>query len=457
LPPRFYCDDFRKTGYSIAQHFTVLYNWDVTEPAMARQSVQKLRRIDDLPQTDIEQKEFQDQRGACTMFRFLTAGESHGPCLTMIVEGLPAGLAVEKSIVDADLRRRQGGYGRGGRMKIEKDAIRFLSGVRHGKTLGSPVTMQVENLDWVNWEERMNAEPVETPMEPVSRVRPGHADFTGAMKYGHSDVRNVIERSSSRETASRVAVGGLCRQFLAQFGITVRSHVLSVADVGYESPRSMTRDVYPDELWERVEASQMRCADSDLTEKMIARILEAKRNGDTCGGVFEVVALGVPLGLGTFSQWDRRLGARLGTAMMSIPSVKAMEIGSGFGAANVTGSHVHDVLRHGEDGSWYHLSNNAGGIEGGISNGEPIVVRVGVKPIPTLAHPLPSVDLATGENIDQSRYERSDVCVVPAAGVVGEAMMAIVLAEALLEKYGGDSIEETLRNYHAGQTTVAGA
>ncbi|MBA2391397.1 MAG: chorismate synthase [Ktedonobacteraceae bacterium] len=381
------------------------------------------------------------------MFRFLTAGESHGPALTMVVEGLPAGLTIEKTLIDADLRRRQGGYGRGGRMKIEKDAVRFLSGVRHGKALGSPITMQIENLDWVNWEERMNAAPVEADMDVVTRVRPGHADFTGAMKYGQSDVRNVIERSSSRETASRVAVGGLCRQLLLQFGITIYSHVLSIVDVSYEGERGMTRDAYPQEMWEAVEASPMRCADAALTEKMIARILEAKRDGDTCGGVFEVVAFGSPIGLGSYSQWDRRLSTRLGMAMMSIPSVKAMEIGAGFAAAHNTGSHVHDVLRHAENGQWSHLSNNAGGIEGGITNGEPIVARVGVKPIPTLAHPLPSVDLATGENIDQSRYERSDVCVVPAAGVVGEAMMAIVLTEAMIEKFGGDSIEEMLKNY----------
>ncbi len=383
------------------------------------------------------------------MFRFLTAGESHGPCLTMIVEGLPAGLSIDKQTIDIDLRRRQGGYGRGGRMKIEKDTVRILSGVRHGKTLGSPITLYIENLDWVNWEERMSPTPVEAEMEPVTRVRPGHADFTGAIKYGHQDVRNVIERSSSRETAARVAVGGLCRQFLTQFGISIHSHVLSVVDVGYPTPRPMTPDAYPDSFWEAVEASPMRCADAELSEKMIARILEAKRNGDTCGGTFEVVALGMPIGLGSFSQWDRRLSARLGLAMMSIPSVKAMEIGAGFTATRSTGSQVHDVLRHGENNHWFHLSNNAGGIEGGITDGEPLVVRVGVKPIPSLAHPLPSIDLATGENIEQSRYERSDVCVVPAAGVVGEAMMAIVLTEAVLEKFGGDSIEETLRNYQA--------
>jgi chorismate synthase len=381
------------------------------------------------------------------MFRFLTAGESHGPCLTMIVEGLPAGLPVEKSIIDADLRRRQGGYGRGGRMKIEKDIVRFLSGVRHGKTLGSPIAMQIENLDWANWQERMSTERIDEPTEPVTRVRPGHADFTGAMKYNHDDIRNVIERASSRETASRVAVGGLCRQLLSQFGITIHSHVLSIVDVGYEMQHFLTRGAYSDAMWDAVEASPMRCADAALTEKMIARILEAKQHGDTCGGTFEVVALGVPIGLGSYSQWDQRLSARLGMAMMSIPSAKAMEIGSGFDAAATTGSHVHDVLRHAEDGSWFHMSNNAGGIEGGITNGEPVVVRVGVKPIPTLAHPLPSVDLASGENIDASRYERSDVCVVPAAGVVGEAMMSIVLTVALIEKNGGDSLEEMLRNY----------
>lgn len=383
------------------------------------------------------------------MFRFLTAGESHGPCLTMIVEGLPAGLPVDNAIIDADLRRRQGGYGRGGRMKIEKDTIRFLSGVRHGKTLGSPITMQIENRDWVNWEESMSASPVDAAPEPVTRIRPGHADFSGAIKYGHLDIRNVIERSSSRETAARVAVGGLCRQLLHTFTIAIHSHVLAISEVGYTTPRQFTPDAYPAAMWEAVEASPMRCADADLTEKMIARILEAKRDGDTCGGIFEVVAFGVPIGLGSFSQWDRRLSARLGMAMMSIPSAKAVEIGAGFASARVTGSHVHDVLRHGDDDRWYHLTNNAGGIEGGISNGEPLVVHVGVKPIPTLAHPLPSVDLASGQNIDQSRYERSDVCVVPAAGVVGEAMMAIVLTEAFLEKFGGDSLEELRRNYQS--------
>lgn len=381
------------------------------------------------------------------MFRFLTAGESHGPCLTMIVEGLPAGMLVEKSLIDADLRRRQGGYGRGGRMKIEKDAVQILSGVRHGKTLGSPITMRIANLDWVNWEERMSAAPVATASEPVTRARPGHADYTGAIKYGQSDLRNVIERASSRETAARVAVGSLCRQLLSQFGMAIHSQVLAIAEVSYVPLPPLTRESYSEEWSAAVEASPMRCADPALTENMIARILEGKQHGDTCGGTFEVVALGAPVGLGSYSQWDRRMSARLAMAMMSIPSAKAVEIGAGFAASRLPGSQVHDVLRHNQEQGWFHLSNNAGGIEGGITNGEPIVVRVGVKPIPTLAHPLPSVDLASGANIEQSRYERSDVCVVPAAGVVGEAMMAIVLTEAFIEKYGGDTLEEMTSNY----------
>jgi len=308
--------------------------------------------------------------------------------------------------------------------------------------------MQIENRDWVHWRERMAPDPVETRPEPGRRIRPGHADFTAPIKYGPDDLRNVIERSSSRETASRVAVGGLCRQLLTHFGIAIHSHVLSIVDVAYATRRPLTRDAYPEEMWATVEASPMRCADAMLAERMIARILEAKRDGDTCGGTFEVVALDVPIGLGSFTQWDRRLSARLAMAMMSIPSAKAVEIGAGFTASRITGSHVHDVLRHNDEGQWYHLTNNAGGIEGGITNGEPLVVRVGVKPIPPLAHPLPSVDLASRENIEESRYERSDVCVVPAAAVVGEAMMAIVLTEAIIEKYGGDSLNEMQKHYH---------
>lgn len=375
----------------------------------------------------------------------------------MIVEGIPAGAPFDVEAIDAQLRRRQGGYGRGGRMKIERDQIDVLSGVRHGHTMGSPITLRIENRDWVNWQERMSATPVEAEFDAVTQVRPGHADLTGALKFGHDDVREVIERASSRETAARVAVGAVCRQLLAQFGVVIHSHVLSVAEVGYpadEQPDAGSADVA---FWERVAASEMYCADDDLTQRMIARILEGKRNGDTCGGVFEVVATGAPIGLGSYSQWDRRLSARIGQALMSIPSAKGVEIGGGFGLAALPGSQVHDVVRYDAEPSgrgWYHVTNHAGGIEGGVSNGEPIIARVAVKPIPSLAHPLPAADVRTGENVDVTRYERSDVCVVPAAGVVGEAMLAIALTDAWLEKFGGDSLSEMRHNVEGYLATL---
>jgi chorismate synthase len=381
------------------------------------------------------------------MFRFLTAGESHGPALVAIVEGLPAGVPMSREIIDADLRRRQGGYGRGGRMKIERDAAELLSGVRHGHTLGAPITLRIENRDWANWQDRMGPDPVDMPPEAVTRVRPGHADLAGALKFGHEDVREVIERASSRETAARVAVGAVCRQLLAAFGVAIHSHVLAVGGVGYAEGQAPDPGAADDAFWARVEASEMRCADAELTARMIERIVAGKRDGDTCGGVFEVVANGVPVGLGSYSQWDRRLSGRIGQALLSIPSAKGVEIGGGFGLAALPGSQVHDVVRYDAERGWHHLTNRAGGIEGGISNGEPIVARVAVKPIPTLAHPLPSADVVTGENIDMTRYERSDVCVVPAAGVVGEAMLAVALADAWIEKFGGDSLDEMRRNY----------
>jgi chorismate synthase len=387
--------------------------------------------------------------------RILTAGESHGPCLTAIVEGLPAGLPFDRAAIDEQLRRRQGGYGRGGRMKIERDEVEVIGGVRHGHTSGSPISLRIENRDWANWQERMSPDPPTAPPEPVTRVRPGHADLTGALKYGHDDVREVIERASSRETAARVAVGAVCRQFLAVFGVAIHSHVLAVGGVSYtlESVPDLAR--VNDAFWGRVEDSEMRCADAELTRAMIERILAGKHDGDTCGGIFEVVASGVPIGLGSYSQWDRRLSTRIAAALMSIPSAKGVEIGGGFALAALPGSQVHDVVRYAPDRGWHHLTNNAGGIEGGVSNGEPIVARVAVKPIPTLAHPLPSADVRTGENIDATRYERSDVCVVPAAGVVGEAMFAIVLAEAWIEKFGGDSVAEVRRNVEAYLATLA--
>ncbi len=389
------------------------------------------------------------------MFRFLTAGESHGPCLMTIVEGIPAGLSIDREAIDEQLRRRQGGYGRGGRMKIERDTVEVLSGIRHGHTLGSPITLRIENRDWANWQDRMGADPSDATPEAVTRVRPGHADLAGALKHGHTDVREVIERSSSRETAARVAAGAICRQLLAAFGVTIHSHVVSVGGVGYAAdalPDAGTADAA---FWARVDASQMRCADADLTTAMIERILAAKRQGDTCGGVFEVTATGVPVGLGSYSQWDRRLSARVAQALLSIPSARGVEIGGGFALAALPGSQVHDVAQYDEERGWYHLTNRAGGIEGGISNGEPIIARIAVKPIPTLAHPLPSVDVRTGENIAATRYERSDVCVVPAAGIVGEAMLALALADAWIEKFGGDSMGEMRRNYAAYMETLA--
>ncbi|SRR5579875_187269 len=386
------------------------------------------------------------------MFRFLTAGESHGPCLTAIIEGIPAGLPFDHAAIDEHLRRRQGGYGRGGRMKIERDKVDVLSGVRHGHTMGGPITLRIENRDWANWQERMSADPVDSEVAPVMLTRPGHADLTGALKYGLSDVREAIERSSSRETAARVAVGAVCRQLLSTYGVAIHSHTLSIVEVGYPpdaAPNVSDPAVADDAFWARVEASEMRCADADLTQRMIARILAAKRDGDTCGGVFEVVATGVPIGLGSYSQWDRRLSGRIAQALMSIPSAKGVEIGAGFGASRMTGSHVHDVANYAPTDGWVHASNRAGGIEGGISNGAPIVARVAVKPIPTLAHPLPGVDITTGEQVAATRYERSDVCVVPAAGVVGEAMLAIALTDAWLEKFAGDSLAEQRHNVEA--------
>jgi chorismate synthase len=384
------------------------------------------------------------------MLRFLTSGESHGPGLTAIIEGLPAGLPLSAEEINGHLARRQGGYGRGGRMKIEKDQVIIRSGVRHGLTLGSPVTLEINNRDWENWRVKMSVTPVEEAIEPVTLARPGHADFTGLIKYGHQDIRNVIERSSARETASRVLVGAVCLALLKQFGVEIHSHVLSIGPVGSrDDERSAVRQHFTTDYWEAVEASPVRCGDSALSEKMVEFIQECKSKAETCGGVFEVVATGVPIGLGSFGMWDRRLSGRIAGAMMSIPSTKGVEIGSGFLSTTQFGSQVHDVIRHGENGAWERLSNNAGGIEGGISDGEPIVVRVGVKPIASLAHPLPTVDMRSGENVAEGRYERSDVCIVPAGGVVGEAMLAITLAEAWVEKFGGDSLNEMRANVDA--------
>jgi len=372
------------------------------------------------------------------MFRFLTAGESHGRGLVAIIEGVPAGLALDEDYIACDLARRQGGYGRGARMDIEQDRAEILSGVRHGLTMGSPISLLIWNRDWENWKQAMSISPAEQEVEPLTQLRPGHADLAGAIKYGLDDVRPILERASARETAIRVAIGAVARKLLAEFGIEIHSHTVCIG--GRWSKQDEPID------WTGVEGSALRCADSEAEKAMLSAIDEARGAGDTVGGVFEVIASGIPIGVGSHVHWDRKLDGRIAQAMMSINAVKGVEIGAGFTVADLPGSQVHDVIEPDAERKWRHITNRAGGIEGGMSNGEPIVVRAAVKPVPTLGKPLPSADLRTGAAV-QAHFERSDVCVVPAAGVIGEAALAIVLAEAVLEKFGGDHIAETLRNY----------
>ncbi len=369
-------------------------------------------------------------------FRFLTSGESHGKGLTALIEGLPAGLPLTEDGIARDMARRQGGYGRGGRMKIEKDRAEITAGVRHGLTLGSPVALWITNRDWVNWTEKMAVEPVEAEIERVTRLRPGHADLPGAIKYGFDDVRNVLERASARETAARVAVAGVAKRLLDEFGVSFHSHTLSIGGVRADPGEAVD--------WEAVEADAVRCGDPAASEAMVAAIDAAKSDGDTLGGQVEVRVAGVPLGLGSYVQWDRKLDGRIAQAICSINAFKGVGFGLGFEATAQRGSETHDVILPADqwgERPWRHGTNRHGGIEGGISTGEEIIVRAAVKPIPTLAHPLPSVDLDTGAEV-LAHYERSDVCVAPAAGVVAEAMVAIVLADAWLEKFGGDSLAE---------------
>ena len=377
------------------------------------------------------------------MFRFLTAGESHGKGLSVIIDGVPAGLPLTEDYIQLDLRRRQGGYGRGRRQKIEKDRAEIRSGVRHGKTLGSPITLLLENKDWVNWQDVMAVgEPSEESVK-VTRLRPGHADLPGVIKYAFDDVRPILERASARETAARVAVGAVARRFLQEFGVALHSHTIAIDGVEAKVEGE------PD--WDAVEGSQVRCADKDAETRMIEAIDAARNDGDSLGGIVEVRASNVPIGLGSHVHWDRKIDGRIAQAIMSINAVKGVEIGIGFAGAVLRGSQVHDViLPIGKwDGRlWRRATNRLGGTEGGMTNGEDLVVRVALKPIATLPRSLPSADLHTGEEIP-AHYERSDVAVVPAAGVIGEAMRAIVLAEACLEKFGGDHIDETLRNYRS--------
>jgi chorismate synthase len=375
--------------------------------------------------------------------RFLTAGESHGEALTAVIDGLPAGLALTEEDINADLARRQRGYGRGGRMKIERDQAHISAGVRWGLTLGSPLTLTIRNRDWENWQQTMSVGPPPAGAAPkmVTRPRPGHADLAGAMKYGHRDIRNVLERSSARETTARVAVAGVAKRLLGEFGITILSHVTEIGGI-----RIGPLEVPWDEVQRRAEASEVRCADPGAEAAMIEAIDRAKASGDTLGGVFEVVALGCPVGLGSYVQWDRKLDGQLARAFCSIHAIKGAEIGLGFEAARRPGSQVHDEILFDKEAGFHRGSNSAGGLEGGVTNGQPVVVRAAMKPISTLRKPLRSVDLDTREAVE-AVVERSDVCAVPAAGVVGEAMMAIVLAEAFLEKFGGDSVDEIRRNY----------
>jgi chorismate synthase len=384
--------------------------------------------------------------------RWLTAGESHGRSLAVTIEGVPAGLALGADELSVDLARRQRGYGRGARQAIEHDGADVVSGVRHGLTLGSPILLLVANRDWDNWTEVMQVESLDDDQAaglataaadgnkratPVTRVRPGHADLAGALKYGFNDVRNVLERASARETAARVAAGGVARAILGALGVEVWSFTAEVGGVAVDPARA-TRSR------EEADASPLRCPDPDAEAAMIARIDEARSNGDTVGGVFEVVAHGLPIGLGSYVHWDRRLDAALAAAVMSINIVKGVEFGLGFEQTKRFGSTVHDVIAgRGEGGRWIHRSNNAGGLTGGITNGEPLVVRGAVKPISTLARPLPSADLVSGEAVDKAHYERSDISVVPAAGVVAEAMVMLTLADAMLDKFGGDTIADT--------------
>ena len=386
------------------------------------------------------------------MIRWFTAGESHGQGLVIIVEGIPADLPISQDYIGVQLARRQRGYGRGGRMLIEQDWARIISGVRHGHTLGSPIGMTIENKDWANWQEAMAVEYVENPSQEgrnqrVTRIRPGHADLPGTMKYGFSDVRNSLERASARETAARVAAGSISMRLLEEFGIKLHSHAISIGPVWADAAEPID--------WDAVEESPVRCADPEAAARMIEEIDAAKEAGDTVGGTVEVVAENVPIGLGSHVHWDRKIDARIAQALMSINAVKAVSIGPGWEAIGRRGSEFQDVIEPvtDPDNPWQRATNRSGGTEGGMTSGTPLVARFAIKPIATLRNPLPSVDLDTGEPV-QAHFERSDVCQVPPAGVIGEAMVAMVLADAFMEKFGGDSIPETRRNYEGYMKTV---
>lgn len=373
------------------------------------------------------------------MIRFLTAGESHGKCLTAIVEGFPSNLSIDLKKINRKLAERQGGYGRGGRMRIETDTVEILSGVRGGKTLGSPIALKIENKDWANWKDTMDPENI-SMIEEVTKPRPGHSDLSGAIKYNHIDIRNVLERASARETAIRVAVGSLCQHLLEDFGIRLFGYVIQIGNV--RSSANFNRQLFMD----RMKSSELRCLDSEAEGDMIKFIDDAKKNGDSVGGVVEVVATGVPVGLGSHVHWDRKLDARIAGALMSIQAIKGVEFGLGFKSAELPGSQVHDQIVFESERGYVRTTNNSGGIEGGMTNGEDIVVRAFMKPIPTLYKPLKTVDI-NSKTVHEASVERSDICAVPAASVVAECTMAWEIASAMLEKFAGDSIEEMKRNY----------
>ncbi|HHV55462.1 MAG TPA: chorismate synthase [Firmicutes bacterium] len=390
--------------------------------------------------------------------RFLTAGESHGPELVAIVEGLPAGLYLSRQAIDRELSRRQQGYGRGRRMQIEHDHIRWIGGVRHGFTLGSPVALAIANRDWPHWQEVMSADPVPSEAagdrralsRALHRPRPGHADLSGGLKYGHRDLRNVLERASARETAARVAVGAVARQLLAHFGVRLASLVVELGQVAADPATYLeTSSEAPRPIadWQEVvEASPVRCPDPEAAAAMMTAIDRAREEGDTLGGIFLVVVEGLPPGLGSYASWDRRLDGRLAASLMSIPAIKGVEIGLGFTAARRPGSEVHDAITYDPgERKFRRPTNRAGGLEGGVTNGETLWLRAAMKPIATLVRPLASVDIETGEPV-MAAVERSDVCAVPAAAVVGEAQVAWELACAWMEKFGGDSLAEVERN-----------
>jgi chorismate synthase len=409
--------------------------------------------------------------------RYLTSGESHGRALVCTIDGVPSGLSLSADDINGDLARRQKGYGRGGRMKIESDRVQIISGVRRGKTLGSPISFLIENKDWTNWEEIMSPElrvksaynskvrTSDSKLKAVTRPRPGHADLSGALKYDHKDLRNVLERSSARETAARVAIGAVTKRILSEFDIQVLSYVTEIGGVGSQGTgiRGQINKKGIEALFRKAEKSPVRCPDKKLELEMIAKIDRAMNKGDSLGGVFEVAVCGVPAGLGSYSQWDRRLNARLVYSMMGTQAIKGVEIGLGFEMARQSGSEVMDEIfysdqqsavsgqkrnkKSGLAGGFYRKTNNSGGIEGGVSNGMPIIIRAAMKPIPTLRSPLFSVDITTKKKF-RAAYERSDVCAVPAAAVVGEAVTAIVIADSFIGKFGGDSMKEIRRNYN---------